>query len=80
METPSTDNAIIGGLFMVVGVLMIVCHRQLREFDENFHQALPEALRALRPRGRLLTIFIIVFGALAFLGGTMVLVANLVEL
>lgn len=78
METGSIDNAIVGGFFALAGILMIVFHKDLRAFEERWREALPESFTLLRPRGRLLTVFIIVFGSLSILGGLMVLVVNLV--
>jgi uncharacterized membrane protein HdeD (DUF308 family) len=76
METNSTLTAVVGAFFMLVGVLMIVFHRQAREINEQLWAPFPEQLNLLRPRGRVLTIFIIVFGALSFLGGLTVLIVN----
>ncbi len=40
---------------------------------------LPEVLTRFHPRGQLLTILVVVFGALSFLGGLAVLLVNFVE-
>jgi hypothetical protein len=79
MEAGSIQNAVLGGFFMLVGVLMVIFHKQVREIDERRSQAFPEALTRLRPRGALLTVFIVVFGALSFFGGLSVLIVNFVE-
>ena len=79
METNSTLNAAVGAFFMLVGVLMIVFHRQAREIDEELHPPFLRALNPFRPRGKALTVVIIVFGALSFLGGLTVLLVNFVE-
>lgn len=79
METSSIQGAIVGAFFALVGLLMIVFHKQVREIDESIFQGLPEVLTRFHPRGQLLTIFIVVFGALSFLGGLTVLIINFVE-
>ena len=58
---------------------MIVFHKQVREIDESIFKGLPEVLTRFHPRGQLLTIFIVVFGALSFLGGLTVVLVNFVE-
>lgn len=78
METGSIQNAIIGAFFALAGILMIVFRKDLVAFDDRWREAMPEALTRLRPRGRLLTVFIIVFGALSFLAGFAGLIVNLV--
>ncbi|HET8781951.1 MAG TPA: hypothetical protein VFM63_06015 [Pyrinomonadaceae bacterium] len=78
METGSIQSAIVGVFFTLAGILMIVFHKDLRAFEERRRQALPPAVTALRPRGRVLTGFIIVFGALSVLGGLTVVLVNLV--
>lgn len=72
-------NATVGAFFMLVGVLMIVFHRQARELDEELYPPYLRALNPFHPRGKALTVIIIVFGALSFLGGLTVLLANFVE-
>lgn len=78
METGSIDDAVIGGLFALAGIVMIVFRKDLEAFEERWNEALPEFLTWHRPRGRLLTVFIIVFGVLSLLGGLTVLLVNLV--
>ncbi len=79
METNSTLNAAVGAFFMLVGVLMMVFHRQAREIDEELYPPFWRVLNPFRPRGKALTVVIIVFGALSFLGGLTVLLVNFVE-
>ena len=79
METNSTLTAVVGAFFMLVGVLMIVFHKHAREIDEELHPPFLQALNPFRPRGKALTVVIIVFGALSFLGGLTVLIVNFVE-
>jgi hypothetical protein len=78
METGSTQAAIVGAFFALAGILMIVFRKDLQAFEESWRAALPESFTALRPRGRVLNIFIIVFGALSVIGGLTVLLVNLV--
>ncbi len=77
METGSLQNAIVGAFFMLTGILMMVFRRDLVAFEERWREAMPEALTVLQPRGRFLTVLIIAFGALSFLGGLTVFIVNL---
>jgi|GEM_PF-5480660 len=79
METSSTHSAVVGGYFVLVGLLMIVFPRLMDEIHENYRRALPDFITWYWPRGKLLTIFTIAFGALSFLGGLAVMIINLVE-
>lgn len=79
METGSIYYAVLGGFFVLVGLLMIVFPRLLNEVYENYRQALPEFITWHWPRGKLLTMLTIAFGALSFLGGLIVLLVNFVE-
>lgn len=79
METGSIQGAIVGAFFAIVGLLMIVFHKQVREIDASIFQGLPEVLTRFHPRGQLLNIFIVVFGALSFLGGLAMLLVNSLE-
>lgn len=79
METGSIQSTVVGGFAMLVGILMIVFHSQVREISESLHQAWPEALTRFQPRGKQLTISIVGFGAVALLGGLAVLLVNFVE-
>lgn len=79
METGSIQGSIVGAFFALVGLLMIVFRKQVIEIDQGIFQGLPEILTRFHPRGQLLNIFIVVFGALSFLGGLTVLLVNFVE-
>jgi hypothetical protein len=72
-------NGAVGAFFMLVGVLMMVFHRQARQLDEEIYPPFLRALNPFRPRGKALTVVIIAFGALSFLGGLIVLIVNFVE-
>lgn len=78
MET-AIQGAVVGGLLMLAGLQMVVFHKQVREIDESIFRGLPEVLRRFHPRGHMLINFIVVFGALSFLGGLAVLLINFVE-
>lgn len=58
---------------------MIVFHKQVRDIDESIFQGLPVLLTRFHPRGQLLNIVIVVFGASSFLGGLAVLLVNFLE-
>lgn len=69
MQISPMEKGVVGGFFLLSGLIMVVFHRHVKEFDESFHRGLPQFITRLRPRGALLTIFIIVFGAFSILGG-----------
>ena len=78
METSSILNLVVGGFFVLFGLVMIVFHEHIREFQESIHESFPDPITRYWPRGTVLTIFIVVFGALSLLGGITVVLVNLV--
>ncbi|HSE18747.1 MAG TPA: hypothetical protein VLB46_16945 [Pyrinomonadaceae bacterium] len=64
-------KAVIGAYFVVVGFVMLIFHKGVRAFHEDWFGALSQYF-PLMPRGRLITVFIILFGSLSILGGGLV--------
>ena len=79
METGSIYYAVLGGFFVLFGLLMMFFHGLFTRIHENYRQALPDFITWYWPRGKLLTVFTVAFGALSFLGGLAVLIVNFVE-
>lgn len=79
MESGSIQSAVLGGFFVLIGLLMIFFHGYFNEIHESYRQAFPEFVTRYWPRGKLRTAFTIAFGALSFLGGLAVLMINFLE-
>ena len=78
-ETPmemEPIKAIIGGYFVIVGLVMVVLHKDVRIFYEDWFGTLSQHL-PLMPRGRLITVGAILFGTLSIIGGGLVLLVAL---
>ena len=68
MQSGLLTNVILGGYFLITGSLMVAFHKDLKKIVEDLLAGIPESLRRL-PRGRSLTVMIIVTGVLSVLGG-----------
>jgi hypothetical protein len=66
-------KALVGGFFVVAGLVMVLLKTQVQLFYEDLFEGLPWR-SPFRPRGRTLTVFILVFGVLSIIGGSLVLV------
>ena len=71
-------NVILGGYFLISGILMVVFHKRLRKFFEDVFASVPEIERLL-PRDRSLAETIIVSGVLSVLAGLTLLVTYFVN-
>jgi hypothetical protein len=69
-------KALLGGYFVVLGIALILCHKAVRAFYEDWFGALIEYF-PLQPRGKLITLSVIFFGVLSILGGSLVLLLAL---
>jgi len=76
MQSSPLDKAILGGFFIIVGLVMTILHRQVQEFHED---VFPWFLRRFLPHGVLLTRIIILFGVLSVLGGIALLLVFIVQ-
>ena len=61
-------NIILGGYFLITGILMVAFHKELKKIVEDLLAGLPEGVRQL-PRGKSLMFVIILTGALSVLAG-----------
>ena len=68
MQSGPLIKIILGGYFLITGILMVAFHKDLNKIVEDMFAGLPEGVRQL-PRGRSLTVMIIVTGVLSVLGG-----------
>jgi hypothetical protein len=68
MQSGLLIKLILGGYFLIIGILMVAFHKDLNKIVEDMFAGLPEGVRQL-PRGRSLTVMIIVTGVLSVLGG-----------
>jgi hypothetical protein len=69
-------KAIIGGYFVVAGLVMVIFHKDARAFHEDWFGALSQYF-PLMPRGRFITVCAILFGALSIIGGSLVFLLSL---
>ncbi len=76
MQSSPFEKAILGGFFILVGLVMAILHKQVKEFNEDLF---PEFLRRFLWRGVPLTVMIILFGVLFVLGGLTLLLISIVQ-
>lgn len=67
-------KVITGGFFVLVGLVMVVFHKAVSDFYEDWFGTLSQSL-PLMPRGRFITICAIVFGVVSIIGGGLVLLS-----
>ena len=77
MEIDPVNKALLGGFFVLTGLIMVIFHKQVRLFHEDLFGNLHRFWPGVLPRGTTLTAFIIVFGVLAIIGGGIVLLLAL---
>ena len=66
MQSGSLTNIIIGGYFLITGTVMVVFHKRLKQLFEDLYSGIPQVVL---PRGKFLTMMIIVTGVLSVIGG-----------
>jgi len=71
-------DVILGGYFLISGILMVVFHKRLRKFFEDVFASVPEIERLL-PRDRSFTKMIILSGVMSALAGLTLLVMYFVN-
>ncbi len=77
MQSSPLDKAILGGFFIIMGLVITILHKQVQEFHEDLF---PWIIRQFWPRGVLLTVLIILFGVLSVIAGiTLLLLASIVQ-
>jgi hypothetical protein len=68
-------KALVGGFFVLIGLVMVLLRTQVQLFYLDLFEGLPWP-SPFRPRGRVLTVMIIVFGVLSIIGGGLVLAVS----
>jgi hypothetical protein len=71
-------KALIGGFFVLAGIVLVFFHEDARAFYEYWFGALNQYF-PLHPRGRLITVCSILFGALSIIGGILVLLLAIID-
>jgi hypothetical protein len=66
MQSGSLTKIILGGYFLITGTVMVVFHKDLKKLFEDLYSGIPQVLL---PRGKFLTMMIIVTGVASVLGG-----------
>ena len=77
MELDPVYKALVGGFFVIAGLVMVVFHKDVKMFHDEWVGVVTQ-FNPLYPRGRALTIMTMVFGVLAIIGGGFVLLSVLV--
>lgn len=72
MQIDPVSKALVGGFFVLAGLIMVIFHKHVRAFHEDLFGNLHKFWPVLMPRGTALTVFILVFGVLAIIGGALV--------
>ena len=70
MQSGSVTNIIIGGYFLITGTVMVLFHKRLKQLFEDLYSGIPQVVL---PRGKFLTMMIIVTGVLSVIGGLVLL-------
>lgn len=78
MQRDSLGKIVLGLYFIMMGLIMIIFHKELKQQNEQWYEHLPWVNR-LRPTGRLLTVTIILFGAISILGGIVLILLATVD-
>jgi succinate dehydrogenase hydrophobic anchor subunit len=69
-------KAIVGVFFVVAGLVVVIFHKDAKAFYDDWFGALYQYFPLL-PRGRIITICAILFGALSIIGGSLVFLLSL---
>ena len=78
MEIDPVNKAIVGAFFVVAGLVMVVFHKDVKTFHDEWVGVITQ-FNPLYPRGRALTILTLVFGVLSIIGGGLVLLSVLAD-
>jgi hypothetical protein len=71
-----TFQVVVGGYFVVIGVVMLIFHKHVRAMHEEWFGVLSQYL-PLMPRGRFIEVSSICFGVLSIIGGCLVILLAL---
>lgn len=78
MQINPLEKTVLGVFLIIVGFVMIVFHKQLKQMKDAWYEHLPSVFWR-GPTGTLLTLTIIVFGAVSILIGVAQLLLALVQ-
>ncbi|HEU4712882.1 MAG TPA: hypothetical protein VFS76_15010 [Pyrinomonadaceae bacterium] len=78
MELDPVYKALVGGFFVIAGLVMVVFHKDLKTFHDELVGVITQ-FNPLYPRGRALTIMTLVFGVLSIIGGGLVVLSVLAD-
>ena len=76
MQISPAGKTVLGVYLIILGLVMIIFHRDVKQWNDDWYEHLPPII--WRPTGTLLTVMIIVFGALSILIGVTLLLLALV--
>jgi protein-S-isoprenylcysteine O-methyltransferase Ste14 len=71
-------KTVLGAYLVIVGLLMIVFHKQLKQMKDDWYENLPSIIWR-GPTGSLLSVMIIMFGAVSMLVGLAMLLLAFVQ-
>ena len=77
MQQNSFDKLVLGSLVALAGLFLIFFHKEIRERSEEWNERVPWFLRSGSPSGRILTVMIIIFGALLIYAGIAQILSSL---
>jgi hypothetical protein len=80
MQISPAGKTVLGVYLIILGLVMIIFHRDVKQWNDDWYEHWYEQLPRIfwRPTGTLLTVMIIVFGALSILIGVTLLLLALV--
>ena len=78
MQISPLGKTVLGAYLVIVGLLMIVFHKQLKQMKDDWYENLPSIIWR-GPTGSLLSVMIIMFGAVSMLVGLAMLLLAFVQ-
>jgi len=78
MLDSSVEKLLLGSCLIIAGLFLIVFHKQIRERNDNWNARVPWFLQS-HPGGRILTVLIIIFGALLIYVGIAQLLSSFTQ-
>lgn len=79
MQPNALERFVLGGFLTVVGLVLIIFHKAIREADDNWNDRVPWFLQSHGPRGTFFEVLIILFGAFLSLAGSLIYSAFLLS-
>ena len=76
MEIDPLNKALVGGFFVLAGLVSLIFHRDVKAFHDEWLWVITQ-FNPLYPRGKALTILGLVFSVLSIIGGGLVLLSVL---